>query len=226
MELSFKTGNYDQFMNMVNASKQLLNDSIILRSIKDNVDQRIDLAKDVHFQKTDLNMILVLALPLSIVLAYVNYQYGLSWRLIPLIGLVGFFIAYRIFTKNSEQDNRLLSQDIHDDSPRPLKYLGMKVDYLSSITQNRKTSLQLVRTFYIIFFPFLSYFIYEIVIGAVPFDHIFIGLVVAYILSGFFWYFFFKKDFSEVGFSESQLSDYKNLITQHYTLLSNSEEEE
>jgi len=219
MELSFKKGNYDQFMNMVNASKELLNDSIILRSIKENIDKRIATINQDNQEKTDISLILALAIPLLALLIHDNFLHGFSWRLIPGLGLIGFFIIYRILTRDSQMDNQLISHNIHNDDPRPLKYLGMKIDYLASIASNKKTSLELVRAFYIIFFPLLCFFTYEVAFRKVPFDNIFFGLLASFIIGGIFWYFFFKRDFNQIFFFQKQLMDYKHLINQHNTSL-------
>ena len=215
MKLTFKHGDYDKYIGMVNASKELLNDSIILRSIKENIDARLSTINQANQKKTDVARTLVLALPLLGVLLWVNIIYGLSWRLIPVIGLIIFFIFYKVQFDGSSTDNQLLKKDIHNNDPMPLKYLRMKVDYLSSHSNNTKNRLVLLRAFYIIFFPILCYFIYEVLFKSAPFGKVLFGLPGAYLIGGVFWFFFFSNDFSQNQFLQKQLQDYKHIIDQH-----------
>ncbi len=226
MELSFNKGNYDQHMNMVKATKELLNESIVLRSIKENVDNRISHSREENSSDKELTLILILALPLLITLIYINIQFGLTWRLIPAVGLFVFFLVYYNLIKDDSPDLQLTSPGLHeDDNPKPLKFLEMKVNYLLSLSGQQKIKLDLLHAFYILFFPFLTYFLYEIIIKSTPFDNIIIGLLVAFLICGVAWHFFFKNDFKALGYSQNQLRDYKKLIHQHYISYSSSEEE-
>lgn len=224
MDLSFNKGNYDQHMNMVNASKELLNDSIVLRSIKENVDKQIDQERSEPANDQDWILISILALPLFLIVVYINFKLGLSWRLIPGLGLIGFILVYFKLSRDLKADPSTTALNLHDAGPKPLKFLEMKVNYLLSLRNQKESQLQLLRSFYIIFFPFLLYFLYELLIKATPFDQIFIGIIAAYAISSIAWYFFFQNDFKALSYSKKQLEDYNKLIHQHYMSYADQEE--
>ncbi|MEE9373546.1 MAG: hypothetical protein V3V00_10890 [Saprospiraceae bacterium] len=224
MKLSFNKGDYGQHMNMVNATKELLNDSIVLRSIMENVDHRIAHLRNENARKKELIYILLLAIPLAILIIYVNYSHGFTWRIISGVALAGYFFVYHLFTKDTDFDSHLSISSIHDEDPKPLKFLQMKVDYLTSVGVNQKTKLELTRAFYFIFFPFICYFTYESVFKITPFTYIILGLATAVTISLIAWYFFFKEDFKALSYSQNQLKDYNKLIHQHYLSISDEEE--
>ena len=55
--------------------------------------------------------------------------------------------------------------------------------------------LLVLAVFYLLFFPFLCYFLYEVIIKAAPFNNILVGLLLSAIISGVGWYIFFQNDF-------------------------------
>ena len=223
MELTFNKGNYDQHMNMVNTSKELLNDSIVLRSIKDNVDRKIEESQS-SLNTKDIGLFLILAIPLFLVVLYATYVFGFSWRIIAGLGMIGFFVVYYTITNDNDLELDMPSPGLHNDDPRPLKFLEMKVDYLSGQNDLKKTRLALLRMFYIIFFPFLCYFLFELVLGHTPFKNILLGLVVSILMSAMAWFLFFKGDFESIEYDGNQLREYKKLIHQHFVSLQDEQE--
>jgi hypothetical protein len=223
MELTFNKGNYDQHIDMVNATKEMLNDSIVLRSIKENVDHRIAKSREENSADQELSIILILAVPFIMLFIYINILSGLSWRIAPGILMIVYFIIYYYVTKDSNTEIQLISPGVHDEGPKPLKFLEMKVNYLIAQSIQQKTKLDLLRVFYLLFFPFLCYFLYEVIIKSAPFNNILVGLLLSAIISGVGWYIFFQNDFKALRYSHRQLNDYKKLIHQHY--ISYSEEE-
>ena len=225
MELSFNKGNYDQHMNMVNASKELLNDSIVLRSIKENIDQKIEESREDDSGQNFI-LILIIAIPLFILVGLSLYFFGITWRVFPGVGLIGFILVYFNISKDggSHLNPHLHSSQILDDNPKPLKFLEMKVNYLLSITKQRDSQLQLLRAYYWIFFPFVLYYSYELLIKETPFNHLLIGIILAFLMNSIAWYLFFQNDFKALGYSEKQLNDYNKLIQQHYLSYSDQEE--
>jgi len=216
MELTFKKGDYDQHMSMVNASKELLNESIALRNIKASVDQKITEYNSNQFQNKNLGLFLILAIPLTLVVLLSIFSFGFSWRIIAGIGMIGFFIVYYIITRDNDVELSMPSPGLHDDDPRPLKFLDMKVDYLIGHNELKKTRYGLLRTFYFIFFPFLCYFLYEMVFGYTPFQSILTGLIAAIVLSTTAWFFFFRGDFEAFDENDIQLKGFKKVILQHH----------
>ena len=90
MGLTFNKGDYGQFMEMVNTSKELLSDSILLRSIKEKVDDRLDDQKKSDDNKQTLLLILALSIPFLLVLLFAIVRYGISWRIVPALGLITY----------------------------------------------------------------------------------------------------------------------------------------
>ena len=131
MELTFNRGNYDEHIDMVNSTKELLDGSILLRNVQEKVDSKIDSFKSVGNNNYD-HLVFFLAVPLFLVLAYVNYKFFISWRVIPFLALAIFGVYYGITSKKQEVNRNNSIKDQHDLGPRPLKYLDMKLDYLSA----------------------------------------------------------------------------------------------
>lgn len=214
MELLFKKGDYNQFIDMVNTSKELLNDSLLLRSIKEKVDLSISKSVEDQTKQENLTLILLLFIPLTLVLVYLNAIHGISWRLVPLLGVIGYVIFYRTSINTPNLNNQLFPEEDHTENLKPMKYLEMKIKYLMSFYDYLKLSHDLVRWFYIIFFPFLCLFLYELVFGVTPFGHVLLGLLGALLIGGVFWYFYFKRNVDRAHFNKEKLKRYISHITE------------
>lgn len=214
MELLFKKGDYNQFIDMVNTSKELLNDSLLLRSIKEKVDLSISKSVEDQTKQENLTLILLLFIPLTLVLVYLNAIHGISWRLVPLLGVIGYVIFYRTSINTPNLNNQLFPEEDHTENLKPMKYLEMKIKYLMSFYDYLKLSHDLVRWFYIIFFPFLCLFLYELVFGVTAFGHVLLGLLGALLIGGVFWYFYFKRNVDRAHFNKEKLKRYISHITE------------
>lgn len=214
MGLSFNKGDYGQFMEMVNTSKELLSDSILLRSIKEKVDNRLDDHKKSDDNKLTLLLILALSLPFLLVLVIAIVRYGISWRIVPALGLITYLVIYKILMNTPATESLHLPKEVHNDDPKPLKYLEMKVDYLASLAKIKKRNLELLRGFYMLFFPFSCYLVYEAIFKAPPFGNLLLGLFASFIVASVFWYYYFRKDLLKMEYDQNQLGEFKTLIAE------------
>jgi hypothetical protein len=218
MELSFNKGNYDEYIDMVKASKELLNDSLLLRSIQDNVNSEINANKDVVDNSEHFILMLAICLILTLMVLIHFVIVGLSWHILPLLFAIGYVIYYKTKMNAPTFESSLHSKKVHDEEPKPLKYLEMKVVYLCQLAAYKKNSIQLVMVFYMILFPFIAFFLFELLFQRPPFGNLFLGLIAAAIICSPIWYFIMRRDLAKANFDFNQFNDYLTLINQQSNL--------
>lgn len=74
-------------------------------------------------------------------------------------------------------------------------FISTKLAYLEYALDIKKTRLVLVCLFYILFFPVLLVKLFTNAIGSIPFNSIWFAYIIAFLISGVMWYFFFSKSF-------------------------------
>ena len=212
MSLSFNKGDYDKFMEMVNTSKELLNESILLRSVQEKVNSQLEGFKSAHLDKEALNLIIALGTPLVLLLIVSTIRIGISWRAVIAVALIIYLVVYNILMDTPLNQSLHVGKEVHSEDPKPLKYLEMKVNYLSTLTKIKRRHLELLRGYYILFFPFICFLVYEMLFNSPPFGNLLWGLFISFLFGGIFWYFYFRSEILKTDYNQNQLKGYRDLI--------------
>jgi len=164
--------------------------------------------EDLTDAKNNVSLLGLLLGMLSSVLAiiFIKQGFDLKW-LIVLVMLLGYLLFYRFSMKSAETKTKLL-ENYKDDEDVSSSFYA-KANYLSSQISLRKTRLNLIRYFYMLFFPLfliLLYFSRSAETISSPLK----AILLAVGIGSIFWYFYFKGEIDELDITKDDLEDIKS----------------
>lgn len=132
------------------------------------------------------------------------FKFGGIIRFIPLV-LSGLYILY-----NRHQSIQLSKSDSFDrlkddEAINSIRYVEGKVNHVRKGIELKRHRIGQVKYLYIIFFPFVLFYIGELIFGRLPFNNFWIALIVAVLIGSFVWKYIFDDDLEELNQFESSL---------------------
>ncbi len=215
MDGLFRKEKYQEYVDLIKNVKEEVSTSMFDTRVKNQTDSILEDLKD----KSDvqyLNMALIfLTIPLLLILVGQYIQFGFTLRTIILVFLLGFFLLYRSAMKSvtveSVLKGRAMSKFEYDENNQALG-LNAKLDYILSGIAVKKSRLNLTRWYYALFFPFLMVFVTEIVKGEFDTKWYVIGLILAFLTGGYFWWKYFGYDLDDLEITEDEIVDIQRRI--------------
>ncbi len=159
--------------------------NMIIESLRNRGDQS---NAQIHY--------VLLIIPLLIVLAWHSYSfdaYLLNGLFILLVVayIIGAHLRMTLVIKNSHK-----SEKENFELPGNTRaFILTKMNYLEKAMDIKKSRLLLVSFFYIVFFPVFLVRLHTVAISSMAFDSISMAFVVAYLIGGALWYFYFNRSF-------------------------------
>jgi ABC-type siderophore export system fused ATPase/permease subunit len=167
--------------------------------------------EDDAFVYSTALLVLVVLFLLAIVFLYILS--GVSFMLlIYLLVLIGILTYYKINMNRVYKESTLLQDYKNIDPSDKTKYVSGLLKYLASGVNIKLERLKSVRLFYTIMFPLFLLVIREIYLGSYTTKSFLISFLVAAILGGLFWYFYFSNGLDELEEDREEINELSSTI--------------
>ncbi len=215
MDELFRKDKFQQYSRRLEDAKKSVAEEMYRKSVDEKTRVLETKLSDLSEPKNNVSLFGVLLGMLTSVLAIVFFKHGfdLKW-LIVLVSLLGYLLFYRFSMKTAEAKSKLL-ENYKEEEDLNASFYG-KANYLSSQIALRKTRLGLIRIFYMLFFP-LFLILLSISRSGDGGIGSFNSIVLAVVLGGLFWYFYFKGDLTELDMTREDLEEIKSKFAETAT---------
>jgi len=132
-----------------------------------------------------------------VVFAVHTVQNGFGWGLVFLILLIAYFFYYTYIIKSSIRAN-IKTKNPSKIEPEKAEFLKERIKYISGGIRVTAKRAELVRNFYIIFFPLMTFTLIDILKGPFTAKAYFVIFIVSVLIGGVFWYYYFKNDLNDI----------------------------
>ncbi len=199
--------NLQKYSKKINALDSLENIAIELRNIHidvENIYEDIQNHKSSFIYKTIFYILFSISF---IVFAIHFFKSGFNYSIFFIVLLIMYLFYYIYNIKKTIRENikTRISEKIDPENP---EFLNNRINYIS---EGIKVTIQraiVTRNFYIIFFPLMSFTLIDILKGPFDFKGYLATFIVAALIGGVFWYYYFRNDIIDI---ESDIEDLNNL---------------
>ena len=199
MDAMYRKGRYEAIMRKLNEIQTSAVDDIESQKIQvlqDEVNEIIESLRNRSEQADARVHYLLLIVPLVFILLWHSYAFQeflsaavILFTMVIALGLIHFRIGIAI--KNSVPSMGINSNEQESQS----NFIIQKLEYLNYALDIKKTRLVLLALFYIVFFPILLVKLYELAAERVAFDDSSTAYIVAYLIGGALWFFYYNRSF-------------------------------
>ena len=146
-----------------------------------------------------------------IVFAIHIYKIGFSFSTFFMLLLIIYFFYYIYQIKKAIRENikTKFSQKIDPENP---EFLNNRINYISEGIRVTTQRAFATRNFYMIFFPLMSLTLIDILKGPFDFKGYLATFIVAILIGGIFWYYYFRNDIIDIESDIEELNDLKQRI--------------
>ncbi len=215
MDGLFRKEKYKEYVDMIKDVKNDVSTSMFDKRVKNQTDGILEELKD----KSDvqyLNLALIfLTVPLLIVLVSQYIEYGFTIRTVTLLLLLAFFFLYRSAMKSVTVESVLKGRSLEKfayDEHNEKEGMNAKLEYILSGIAVKQSRLNLTKWYYTLFFPFLMIFVTEIIKGRFEAKWYIIGLVIAFLTGGYFWWKFFSYEIEDLATTKDEIIDIQRRV--------------
>lgn len=167
--------------------------------------------EDDAFVYSTTLLILVVLFLLAIVFLYIFS--GVSTKLlIYLVILIGALTYYRINMNRMYKESTILQNYQKIDPADKTNYVAGLLKYLASGVSIKLERLKSVRLFYTVMFPIFLLIIREIYVGEYTNQSFLLSAVMAAIIGGLFWYFYFSNGLAELEADREEINELANSL--------------
>lgn len=160
----------------------------------ENIFEDIKTGKSSFIYKVIFYMLFLISL-VSFLTHTIKFGYG--YGTIFLVLLLGYFI-YFIYSIKAALRVNIKSNKSDKMDPENPEFLKARIVYISEGIRVTSTRIKLVRNFYIIFFPLMTFVMIYLFRGNPGGTSLIITFVISVLIGGVFWYYYFKTDISEI----------------------------
>ena len=209
-----KMGNNDnikKYSEKIKTLKDQDNTGIKLRNIHINVEkiyEEIKTHKSSFIYKTIFYLLFVISLVVFIIHIYKS---GFSYSTFFMILLILYFFYYLFIIKKAIRENikTRLSKKIDPENP---EFLNNRINYISEGIKVTTQRAYTTRNFYIIFFPLMSLTLIDILKGPFDFKGYLVTFIVAVLIGGVFWFYYFRNDITDIESDIEELNKLTDII--------------
>ena len=202
---------YQKYASKVNDIGNLENKNFKLRDIHmdvENIYEDIKKNKSSFIYKTIYYLLFGLA-ALSFLIHIIIY--GFDFGVLFMVGLVVYFFYFTYKIKSSIKDN-IKSPKLNKIDPESAEFLKSRIQYISEGIQVTLERAEMLRNFFIIFFPLMAFTLIDILKGPMTAKSYFVTIIVSILLGGVFWYYYFRNDITDIQSDIEELNELKNKI--------------
>ncbi len=207
MDELFRKNKYQEYVKLINTAKEEVKSNMFDNGVRNKTNAILEELK----QKEDANhlntALLLLAVPMIILMIYQYIQFGLTLRTFPLVLILGFFFIYRSIMRSATVESVLKGRVLDKFPEEGRERMNAKLDYILSGIDIKQSRVRMTRIFYVVFFPFLMIYATEAIKGRFDTKWYIIGLVLAFILGGYFWWKYFHEDYEDLADKKDSIID-------------------
>ena len=208
LDLIYRKQKYQDYLSRLEALKQVgtpptqlprkeysdINDrlSVLLKSIKQLTDKAV--VKQAYY---------LLGIPVTLLVLYHIYLTGVGLAVVFLTLLLAFFIAAHYVMKSLVDQNKTLTLTTDIVSGDMPTYLISKLSYINSGLDIKKYRVILLGLFFILFFPALLYYGFNLLDHSMTSSTIWL---ISFIFSVGYWTYYFKNRLDPISDIEEELS--------------------
>lgn len=204
--------NLQKHSTKVNTLDNLENTGMELRKIHIDVEkiyEDIQDHKSSFIYKTIFYMLFAISfIVFSIHIFKSGFNY--STLLILLLIIYLFYYIYTIKKTIRENIKTKISKKIDPENP---EFLNNRINYISEGIRVTIQRAIVTRNFYIIFFPLMSFTLIDLLKGPFDFKAYLATFIVAALIGGVFWYYYFRNDIIDIENDIEDLNDLKQRIS-------------
>ena len=174
----------------------------------ENIFENIKASKSSFIYKTIFYMLFFTAM-VSFLVHTIKFGYGFG--IVFLILLLAYFI-YFIYTIKAALRENIKSPKADKIDPESPQFLKSRIQYITEGIKVTAIRVKLVRNFYIIFFPLMTFILIYIFRGESSTKSLIVTFVISVLLGGVFWYYYFKNDLNEIENDMEELDELNEKI--------------
>ena len=174
----------------------------------ENIFEDIKTNKSSFIYKTIFYMLFFTAM-ISFLVHTIKFGYGFG--VVFLILLLAYFIYFIYSIKAALREN-IKSPKADKIDPENPQFLKSRIQYITEGIKVTAIRIKLVRNFYIIFFPLMTFILIYIFRGESSTKSRIVTFVISVLLGGIFWYYYFKNDLNEIENDMEELDELNEKI--------------
>lgn len=205
MDLLSKSNKYQQFLNRIQAYKEIVDKNKAFSTIQNRVDivfTELKTKKDKSFYE-NIHLGLVICIVGVGLFCILKGHYFKGTINIFIALAIKYFYNYALSKQinESHEDQELLKTTAFDIQ------LLQKIRYLIGGIDVKITRISIVRNSFILAFPFIMFSLASSIQSLENLGW-FVPCMIAFITGGLFWFYFFKDDIDELEFHQLELKEY------------------
>jgi len=158
--------------------------------------------------------LLLTSLLLAATAAHIGF-FGVGWNLVPPLLLLGFWIYYRWVLKKAIEEQALENGRINQENTDPSdqkKLLIFRIRYILNGLHVLRTRIRLIRNQYTALFPVFTLLLIHIIRGHLNLLSFIVTGVLAFVLGGLFWIFYFQNEMVDLDNADDELEEMKEQL--------------
>lgn len=202
---------YQEFVKKLKIAQQGNSTDQTLKQLSEKADYMLKYMKEHMPPGKYTVLIWLLMAPFMLISVYSFWSLGSIWRLAPIVACILYLLYSRlkvVRAVKAHSYDRLKD----DESLDGFRYVEGKVDYVKNGIQVKRQRIQQVMYLFMLFFPFLLYFTYELLSHTVPFNNVWVGILIAFLIGSYIWKFAFSEDLEELNYFENSLESDLQLL--------------
>lgn len=184
-----------------------------LKQLSDKADYMLTFLKEHMPPITYTRLIWLFMIPFAIISFGSWYMFGGFVRIVPFILSLGYLGFCR---HGSIQLNKASSFEVlkEDESFNSVRYVEGKVDHVKKGIEIKRHRILEAKYLYTLFFPIMLFLFTELIFKSTPFNHIWVGIIAAYLIASYWWKYIFEDDLEELNHYENSLNSDLTLLNQ------------
>ena len=134
------------------------------------------------------------------------FKFGISFGLIFLFLLVLYYFYFNYNIKMSLKKN-IKSKSPSKIEPEDPEFLKGRIQYVSEGIKVSLDRAKMLRNFYMLFFPLLSFILIDIIKGPFRTSEYLISIVISLVVGAGVWYYYFNIDIEEINDEIDELQE-------------------
>ena len=158
--------------------------------------------------------LLLTSLLLAATAAHIGF-FGVGWNLVPPLLLLGFWVYYRWVLKKAIEEQALENGRINQENTDPSdqkKLLIFRIRYILNGLHVLRTRIRLIRNQYTALFPVFTLLLIHIIRGHLNLLSFIVTGVLAFVLGGLFWIFYFQNEMVDLDNADDELEEMKEQL--------------
>lgn len=169
----------------------------------ENIFEDIKTSKSSFIYKTIFYMLFMISF---VVFLFHTINFGISYGTLFLVLLLVYFM-YFIYSIKVALRTNIKSPKSDKIDPESPSFLKSRINYITEGIKVTSVRIKLVRNFYIIFFPLMSFVLIFLFRGESSIKSLIITFIISILIGGVFWYYYFKTDLLEIDSELEELNE-------------------